>query len=92
MSESESRINCSLFKRTQDRIRGSFKEIDKLNDPQEKLARLKKIIKAVEPLLNCLEYDGESHACKNCRTVAISQKSTAQLIIDKEQGDGGLHG
>lgn len=83
----ESRINCPLFKKIQDRIGGSFKELDKLNNPRKKLAGLKKIIGAVGPLLNCPEYDDKSHVCKNCRTVAISQKSTAQLIIDMEYAD-----
>ena len=77
----EPKINCSSFQKQEPIIKDITDKINRVKGVKEKAKFAEELQKEVDILLSCLDYDGESLDCRNCRFIANVRKKTANLII-----------
>ncbi|MBI5025127.1 MAG: hypothetical protein HZC12_00040 [Nitrospirae bacterium] len=74
-------MNCPIFQKQESAIKKLTDKINKTKDISEKTRFAEELVKEVDVLLSCHDYKSENLDCKNCHTIAILRKKTANLII-----------
>jgi len=63
------------------------REINAASDINLKASKAREMIKAVETLLSCEDYDEDDLNCVQCRMVATLRNKTSQIILHVSRGD-----
>ena len=81
MFEEESKISCPAFQKQESIIRDITNKINRAKGVLEKARFAEELLKEVNVLLSCPDYNGKKSDCKNCHFIANLRKKTADLII-----------
>ncbi|MEW6456332.1 MAG: hypothetical protein AB1410_06440 [Acidobacteriota bacterium] len=79
--EEEIKIACSMFKKYESEIKNLTQKINESKKINQKSRYAEGLLKEVEKLLSCPDYDEIKLDCKNCRTISEFRKQTAELVI-----------
>ncbi len=81
MEENKAKINCSAFQKQESVIKDVTEKINRAKGVQEKARFAEELLKEVDLLLSCPDYDEKSSDCKSCHFIANLRQKTADLII-----------
>jgi len=81
MTESKPEINCPIFLKREWTIKELTRDINEAKAVSDKAERAEELKKQVELLLSCEKYDEKKEDCKNCKTISMLRKQTAELLI-----------
>lgn len=81
MQQEQEQISCTLFQQKEFIIRGLTDRLNEVKDYQHKQELASDLLRYVDMLLDCLEYNDNSSDCKNCRFISNIRKKTAGIII-----------
>ena len=81
MVKEKPNINCPTFQKQEPIIKDITDKINMAREVQEKARFAEELLKEVDILLSCPDYDGKRLDCKNCHFIANMRKKTANLII-----------
>jgi len=74
-------VSCPTFQKQESVIKDITDKINQVKGVQEKATFAEELLKEVDVLLSCPDYDNEKLDCKNCYFIANLRKKTANLII-----------
>jgi len=80
-------IDCPAYLRLEEEMKRLTDEINNATGIAEKAVKAEELKAKAEALLSCLEYDGESWNCGNCRKIASLKKTVAEVIIQVSKGE-----
>ncbi len=80
MQQRYDEISCSIFQQKEFIIREFTDRLNKVKDYQHKQELASDLLRYVDMLLECLEYNN-SLDCKNCRFISNMRKKTVGIII-----------
>ena len=81
MHKEEPKISCPTFQKQESVIKDITDKINMAKGVQEKARFAQGLLKEVDVLLTCPDYDDKSLDCKNCHFIANLRKKTADLIL-----------
>lgn len=81
MFKEEPKISCPAFQKQESIIKDITNKINRAKGVLEKARFAEELLKEVNVLLSCPDYDKEKFDCKSCRFIANLRKKTADLII-----------
>ena len=81
MYQEQDRITCSIFQQKEPIIKEFTDRLNEVEDYQHKIELASDLLRYVDMLLECLEYNANSLDCKNCRFISNIRKKTAGIII-----------
>ncbi len=81
MQQGHDEISCSIFQQKEFIIRELTGRLNEVKDYQHKVELASDLLRYVDMLLDCLEYNADSLDCKNCRFISNIRKKTAGIII-----------
>jgi len=81
MHKEEPKINCPIFQKQEPTIKNITGDINSAKQIWEKVGFAQELLREVEVLLSCPNYDDKRLECKNCRFIANLRKRTANIII-----------
>jgi len=81
MPKEDAKMNCPAFQKQESVIKDITAEINRAKGVQEKAEFAGELLKEVDVLLSCPEYEEKSTDCNNCHFIASVRKKTAALII-----------
>jgi len=76
---------CPAFQKQESIIKDILNIINKVDGLSEKVRFTKKLLKEVNVLLSCPDYDGKKSDCSNCHFIEKLRKKTAEIIIKAEK-------
>jgi hypothetical protein len=81
--DTQASIHCpiGLFPRQEGEIARLTQEINQARTAAEKAPWAQALIKAVDVLLDCEQYDEESLSCRLCRNFSELRRKTAALVV-----------
>lgn len=74
-------ISCPVFLRREWAIKQLTSDINSARNVVDKADRAQDLIKEVDSLLSCKNYNEKNKDCKNCRAISNLRQETAQLFI-----------
>jgi hypothetical protein len=81
MKENKEKINCPAFQKQESIIRDITDKINKAKGVQEKAMYADELLREVDVLLSCANFDRKRLDCKHCHFVSNLREKTANLII-----------
>ncbi len=81
MIKEKPNINCPVFQKQEPIIQDITNKINMAKGVLEKARFAEELLKEVNVLLSCPDYNGNKLDCKNCHFIANLRKKTANLII-----------
>ena len=81
MDKEEAKINCPIFQKQEPTIKNITGDINLAERIWEKVGFAQELLREVEVLLSCPNYDDKRLECKNCRFIANLRKRTANIIV-----------
>ena len=81
MQQGHDEISCAIFQQKEFIIRELTNRLNEVKDYQHKVELASDLLRYVDMLLDCLEYNADSLDCKNCRFISSIRKKTAGIII-----------
>lgn len=81
MQQGYDEISCSIFQQKEFIIRELTDRLNEVKDYQHKVELASDLLRYVDMLLDCLEYNADSLDCKNCQFISNIRKKTAGIII-----------
>ena len=81
MAEQRPQINCPIFLKREWTIKELTRDINEAKALSDKAERAGCLKNEVAMLLGCEKYDEKNEDCKNCRTISILRKQTAELLV-----------
>ena len=80
MQQRYDEISCFIFQQKESIIREFTDRLNEVKDYQHKQELASDLLRYIDMLLECLEYNN-SLDCKNCRFISNIRKKTAGIII-----------
>lgn len=80
MAKEEPKISCPTFRKEESIIKDIADKINRAKGVLEKAEFAEELLKEVDVLLSCSDYDEKSSDCKSCHFIANLRKKTADLI------------
>jgi len=77
----EANIRCSIFQKQEPVIKEFTDMLNKANGYQRKVELASDLLRNVDVLLNCSEYNPNTLDCKNCRFISNLRKKAANIVI-----------
>ena len=74
-------IDCSMFLKAEELIKGITSKINRAKGISEKAGFAEELKKIADELLSCQEFESGNLNCKNCHFIAALRKKTADIII-----------
>jgi len=87
VTERPKRTRCMKYLDKGKVIEQLTREINAASDINLKASKAREMIKAVETLLSCEDYDEDDLNCVQCRMVATLRNKTSQIILHVSRGD-----
>ena len=81
LPKEESNISCSIFRKREPIIKVFTDMLNKTKDYQHKIEFASDLLRNLDILLDCSEYNVQSFDCKNCRFISNLRKKAANLVI-----------
>ncbi len=85
MPSEKPKITCSIFQKQEQVIKEITDKINKAKEFKVKIEYAKELLKEVNVLLLCPEFDETNLNCKNCQIIANLRKKVADLIIKAQK-------
>lgn len=77
----ESTIRCHIFQAQEKDIQELTDAINKATASNSRMEKASELMKEVDVLLSCQDYDELSISCVSCRSIASLRRQTAELIL-----------
>jgi hypothetical protein len=87
MHRQKAKISCPTFQKQELIIKDITDKINLAEEVSEKARFAEELLKEVNVLSSCLDYDDKKLDCKNCYFIADLRKRTADLIIRAKRLD-----
>jgi hypothetical protein len=81
MERQKAKISCPTFQKQEPIIKDITDKINRAEEVSEKARFAEELLKEVNVLFSCVDYDDKNLDCKNCYFIADLRKRTADLII-----------